>query len=189
MFFAPNIEGTFITIVFFLPVANATKDKYFAELNSDLQSQAIVLNKPNKLDVLQFAFKALVGLLVAFAFSFVTPISSAMKPITVVYIVMTSLIVVSLFVVGAILVKNKRFEFGKDTWLPLASSAGFAVIFIVLFVPRETIATLTFTIFVIFFYMMMFSILYKKENNRLYAFLDEGFVKVLRTVSKEGPNE
>ena len=189
MFFAPNIEGTFITIVFFLPVANATKDKYFAELNSDLQSQAIVLNKPNKLDVLQFAFKALVGLLVAFAFSFVTPISSVMKPITVVYIVMTSLIVVSLFVVGAILIKNKRFEFGKDTWLPLASSAGFAVIFIVLFVPRETIATLTFTIFVIFFYMMMFSILYKKENNRLYAFLDEGFVKVLRTVSKEGQNE
>lgn len=189
MFFAPNIEGTFITIVFFLPVANATKDKYFTELNNDLQNQAIDLNKPNKLDVLQFAFKALVGLLVAFAFTFVLGPLRKMNPLTIVYIVLTSLVLISLVAVGIILIKNKCFKFGKDTWIPLASSVGFAIVLILLFVPRETITALIFTVFVIFFYMMMFSILYKRENNKLYAFFDDGLTKVLRNISREAQNE
>ena len=189
MFFAPNIEGTFITIVFFLPVANATKDKYFTELNNDLQNQAIVLNKPNKLDVLQFSFKALVGLLTAFAFAFVLGPLRKMNPLTIVYIVLTSLVLVLLVAVGIILIKNKCFKFGKDTWIPLASSAGFAIVLIVLFVPREAITALIFTVFVIFFYMMMFSILYKRENNKLYAFFDDGLTKVLRNISREAQNE
>ena len=189
MFFAPNIEGTFITIVFFLPVANATKDKYFAELNNDLQNQAIVLNNPNKLDLLQFAFKALVGLLAAFAFTFVLGPLRKMNPLTIVYIVLTSLVLVLLVAVGIILIKNKCFKFGKDTWIPLASSAGFAIVLIVLFVPREAITALIFTVFVIFFYMMMFSILYKRENNKLYAFFDDGLTKVLRNISREAQNE
>ena len=186
MLFVPNTEATFLTIVFFLPVANATKEKYFDELDDDLQRQPEVLTKPNKLDVLQFAFKTLLGMLVAFAFTFLLQPMHTMRRLVVLYIVATSLVLIALVAVAIILIKNKNFKFGKDTWIPLGASAGFALIVYVLLVPYDAFTTLTFTLFVIFFYMMMFSILYKKENNRLYAFFDEGFTKVLRTVSREG---
>ena len=186
MLFVPNTEATFLTIVFFLPVANATKEKYFDELDDDLQRQPEVLTKPNKLDVLQFAFKTLLGLLVAFAFTFLLQPMHTMRRLVVLYIVATSLVLIALVAVAIILIKNKNFKFGKDTWIPLGASAGFALIVYVLLVPYDAFTTLLFTLFVIFFYMMMFSILYKKENNRLYAFFDEGFTKVLRTVSREG---
>ena len=186
MLFVPNTEATFLTIVFFLPVANATKEKYFDELDDDLQRQPEVLTKPNKLDVLQFAFKTLLGLLVAFAFTFLLQPMHTMRRLVVLYIVATSLVLIALVAVAIILIKNKNFKFGKDTWIPLGASAGFALIVYVLLVPYDAFTTLLFTLFVIFFYMMMFSILYKKENNRLYAFFDEGFTRVLRTVSREG---
>lgn len=186
MLFVPNTEATFLTIVFFLPVANATKEKYFDELDDDLQHQPEVLTKPNKLDVLQFAFKTLLGLLVAFAFTFLLQPMHTLRRLVVLYIVATSLVLIALVAVAIILIKNKNFKFGKDTWIPLGASAGFALIVYVLLVPYDAFTTLLFTLFVIFFYMMMFSILYKKENNRLYAFFDEGFTKVLRTVSREG---
>ena len=186
MLFVPNTEATFLTIVFFLPVANATKEKYFNELDDDLQRQPDVLIKPNKLDVLQFAFKTLLGLLVAFAFTFLLRPMHTMRRLVVLYIVATSLVLIALVAVAIILIRNKSFKFGKDTWIPLGASAGFALIVYVLLVPYDAFTALLFTLFVIFFYMMMFSILYKKENNRLYAFFDEGFTKVLRTVSREG---
>ena len=186
MLFVPNTEATFLTLAFFLPVANATKEKYFDELDDDLQRQPEVLTKPNKLDVLQFAFKTLLGFLVAFAFTFLLRPMHTMRRLVVLYIVATSLILIALVAVAIILIKNKNFKFGKDTWIPLGTSAGFALIVYVLLVPYDAFTTLIFTLFVIFFYMMMFSILYKKENNRLYAFFDEGFTKVLRTVSREG---
>ena len=186
MLFVPNTEATFLTIVFFLPVANATKEKYFDELDDDLQRQPEVLTKPNKLDILQFAFKTLLGLLVAFAFTFLLQPMHTMRRLVVLYIVATSLVLIALVAVAIILIKNKNFKFGKDTWIPLGASAGFALIVYVLLVPYDAFTTLLFTLFVIFFYMMMFSILYKKENNRLYAFFDEGFTRVLRTVSREG---
>ena len=189
MLFTPNTEGTFLTLAFFLPVVNASKEKHFTELNEDLQSQPIALDKPNKLDVLQFVFKLLLGLLEAFAMTFILNSMHTMGPLVIVYIVLTSITLVALAVVSVILIKNKCLTFGKDTWLPLVITLGSIVLIYLLLTDHDTSSTLTTTLFFISFYILVFSILYKKENNRLYAFFDEGLTKTLQTISCEGPNE
>ena len=41
LFFTPNIQGMYLTIVFYLPITRYTKEKYFNELEEDLNKQQI----------------------------------------------------------------------------------------------------------------------------------------------------
>ena len=199
MLFVPNIEGTYLTMVFFLPVVNASKEKYFVELNKDLQKQNTPLVKPHRGDVLYFIGTFLLSIIVAFATSFsIRPIYSHPRLLTA-YIVVASIAAVALvgIFVTLILMSKKRGNnrllfLGKEFVIPFASSVVVGVLVglaIQLNFALDTFSILLFTIFVIFFYMIVFSILYKKENNHLYAFFDVGLTRVLQTISREGTNE
>ena len=199
MLFVPNIEGTYLTMVFFLPVVNATKEKYFVELNKDLQKQKTPLVKPHTGDVLYFIGTILLSIIVAFAASFsVRPIYSHPRLLTA-YIIVASiaaLALVGIFVALILMSKkhgnSKLLFLGKEFVIPFVSSlvvGCLASLVLQLNFAFDTFSILLFTIFVIFFYMIVFSIFYKKENNHLYAFFDVGFTKVLQTISREGTNE
>ena len=199
MFFVPNIEGTYLTMIFFLPVVNASKEKYFIELNKDLQKQNTPLVKPHRGDVLYFVGTFLLSIIVAFATSFsVRPIYSHTRLLTI-YIVVAAIAAVALIGVFITLIlmskkrgNNKLLFLGKEFVIPFVSSIIVGVITSLLLQLKfsfDTFSILLFTIFVIFFYMIAFSILYKRENNHLYAFFDVGFTKVLQTISREGTNE
>jgi hypothetical protein len=87
---------------------------------------------------------------------------------------------------------NRLLFLGKEFVIPFVSSIIVGVVASLLLQLKfsfDTFSILLFTIFVIFFYMIMFSIFYKRENNHLYAFFDVGFTKVLQTISREGTNE
>ena len=199
MFFVPNIEGTYLTMIFFLPVVNASKEKYFVELNKDLQEQNAPLVKPHRGDVLYFVGTFLLALIVAFATSFsIRPIYSH-PTLLVIYIIVASVATAALIgvFVTLILMSKKRGDskllfLGKEFIIPFASSVivgSLVSLALQLNFTLDTFSILLFTIFVIFFYMIAFSIFYKKENNHLYAFFDVGFTKVLQTISREGSNE
>ena len=199
MFFVPNIEATYLTMIFFLPVVNASKEKYFIELNKDLQKQNTPLVKPHRGDVLYFVGTFLLSIIVAFATSFsVHPIYSHPRLLTI-YIVVASVAAIALIGVFITLIlmskkrgNNRLLFLGKEFIIPFVSSIIVGVITSLLLQLKfsfDTFSILLFTIFVIFFYMIVFSILYKRENNHLYAFFDVGFTKVLQTISREGTNE
>ena len=199
MFFVPNIEATYLTMIFFLPVVNASKEKYFIELNKDLQKQNTPLVKPHRGDVLYFVGTFLLSIIVAFATSFsVRQIYSHPRLLTI-YIVVASVAAIALIGVFITLVlmskkrgNNKLLFLGKEFVIPFVSSIIVGVITSLLLQLKfsfDTFSILLFTIFVIFFYMIVFSIFYKRENNHLYAFFDVGFTKVLQTISREGTNE
>ena len=199
MFFVPNIEGTYLTMVLFLPVVNASKEKYFIELNKDLQEQNAPLVKPHRGDVLYFVGTFLMSVIVAFAVSFsIHPIYSH-PTLLLIYIIVASIATVGLIgvFVALIFISGKRGDskllfLGKEFIIPFISSiivGSLVSLVIQLNLTLDVFSILLFTIFVIFFYMITFSILYKKENNHLYAFFDIGFTKVLQTVSREGSNE
>ena len=199
MFFVPNIEATYLTMIFFLPVVNASKEKYFIELNKDLQKQNTPLVKPHRGDVLYFVGTFLLSIIVAFATSFsVRPIYSHPRLLTI-YIVVASVAAIALIGVFITLIlmskkrgNNRLLFLGKEFIIPFVSSIIVGVITSLLLQLKfsfDTFSILLFTIFVIFFYMIVFSILYKRENNHLYAFFDVGFTKVLQTISREGTNE
>ena len=65
MFFTPNFGGTYLAIIFFLPVANETKAKHFEALKNDLLETEIV--KEKRESILYFISTLVMGLLVAFA--------------------------------------------------------------------------------------------------------------------------
>ena len=199
MLFVPNIEGTYLTMVFFLPVVNTTKEKYFIELNKDLQEQNTPLVKPHRGDILYFIGTILLSIIVAFATSFsIRPIYSHPRLLTAYIIVasISALALIGIFVALILMSKkhanNKLLFLGKEFVIPFVASivvGSLTSLVLQLNFTFDTFSILLFTIFVIFFYMIVFSIFYKKENNHLYAFFDVGFTKVLQTISREGTNE
>ena len=199
MLFVPNIEGTYLTLMFFLPVVNATKEKHFVELNKDVQKQNAPLVKPHRGDVLYFVGTFLLALIVALGTSFSIRSLYTFTPILVAYIVLISMAIIALVTIFIILIKmskkassNKLLTMEKEFFIPFVSSVvvgiALSLIFQAIF-AFDLFSILLFTTIVVFFYMLTFSIFYKKENNHLYAFFDDGLTKVLQNVSREGPNE
>ena len=199
MFFVPNIEATYLTMIFFLPVVNASKEKYFLELNKDLQKQKTPLVKPYRGDVLYFTGTTLLSIIVAFATSFSIRSIYSHPTLLIFYIVVASIAALALIGVFIALIlmskkdgNSKLLFLGKEFIIPFVASivvGCITSIVLQLCLTFDIFSILLFTIFVIFFYMIVFSIFYKKENNHLYAFFDVGFTKVLQTISREGTNE
>ena len=111
-------------------------------------------------------------------------------------VLVPAFIVVTIFIILIKMSKkassNKLLTMEKEFFIPFVSSVvvgiALSLIFQAIF-AFDLFSILLFTTTVAFLYMLTFSIFYKKENNHLYAFFDDGLTKVLQNVSREGPNE
>ena len=198
MFLTPNIGGTYGTLIFLLPVINATKDKYFDELNNDLQNSRKEEVKITINDLCYFINSLAIGLLIALLLTLTIGYMYSNLPALIAYIVIAVVTLASLFITPLIvsLINKTPYagELKRLLLLPLKDNCfvivAIAVIGVTLSFGLQQVFTydlfslLLFTIF--WFIAYNFAIALKCDNKLLaLTYFDQQFSIPLRNVSSE----
>ena len=202
LFFTPNLAGVYMTLIFFLPVANVAKEKHFEKLNEELQQQEIVPYKTEKNSVYYFINVVLYGLIIALATSLLIPfLHTNVTPLTV-YLIVIGALIIGLFVCPIIATVKDGRKLGdafRDYIVrPITKNyvAVFSALFVGLmygFIFRETFtydlfSTMLYTLFIFAIYEFVFSLFAKPNDCPLYFYFSNQFTKLLRKVSSEVSN-
>ena len=195
MFFTPNIGGTYLTLFFFLPVANEVKDKHFAKLKEELANEEDV--PVEKGNVLYFVSVMTMGLIIAFGTTLVIRTLYQSLVALIVYIVLTAASIIALFVLVFVSTRKDKVSFKeafkalvikpiKNHYLALVITLGIALlvgfIFPLIF-EYDLFATLLFTIFVYVFYNCAQAFFDEKNNYLLFSYFDYHFKGRLKKIS------
>ena len=202
-FFTPNIGGTYITLVFFLPVAKETKYDRLKLLNKDLQETEIKQNKVTSLNVCYFINSVLIGLLLASVSVFLCTGIVKHQAEVLTYACIIIALVVGIFVCPTVAaLKNK--ESAKDAFkytlfrpiidgkLPIAITIALAVISEVIFQAffhLDMFARIVFVLYVFAIYSLTHLSLYNVNQCPVLDEANNRFTKLLRKVSSEVPYE
>ena len=109
LLFTPNIQGMYLTIVFYLPVMRYTKDKYYNELEEDLNKQQISDMVANKEMICQFISAMIMGLIVAFISTFTTSYILTNSGALLAYFIIVGVLLIALFIVPIIVsIRGKK---------------------------------------------------------------------------------
>ena len=203
MFLTPNIGGTYLTLVFFLPVVNETKNKYFAKLNDDLQQSTIEETRFTRKGILYFINTLTLGLIVSLASCLAINYIHSNVCALISYIILIVLSLASLFIVAYISTKLEKQPFKesfsslvmkpiKDNCVVLTFTLVVGLVFAVIlpmFGTFDLFVSLLYTICVFVLFNFAFSLLYKPENNQTLDAINYQFTTLLRNISSEAPNE
>ena len=203
MLFTPNIGGTYATLVFFLPIANETKRKYFMELNADLQQAEIGELKHDRKSFLYFINIMTMGIIIALSVSLAIGYLNHNVSTLVIYLVLIALSVASLFAASLIFSKLGKISFKeslmalivkpiKDNYISLliAFVPGLTCAFVLPLIGSfDLFASLLYTLCVFVLFNFAYSLLHKPENNLTLEIINNQFTFVLRNVSSEVPYE
>ena len=198
MFLTPNIGGTYATLVFFLPVANETKRKYFLELNADLQ-EAEENTSGDKNSLLYFINTLTIGLIIALVVSLPIKFLYSEIAMLIVYLGLIGLSLVSLLVAPVIMSKITKMSYKelvslcvikpiKDNYIAVLLSLVGGLVFAIA-LPSignfDAFVTLLYTLCVFVLFIFAFSLFHKKENNQTIDLFNNKFRSLLRKVSGE----
>ena len=203
MFFTPNIGGTYITLVFLLPVINATKEKHFAALNSDLQRTKTRMVSFNKKDIFRFINLLIIGSIIAVGTSLIIRYINSDVATLIVYLVILGVLVLSLFATPLFaILKDKEsakealssllLKPLKDNYFLLLAMLIEAVIFAIVFplvLTFDLFSSLLFTLFIFILFNFAYSLFLPKESYPLFLEFNNQFTHLLKEVSSEAENE
>lgn len=187
MFFTPNTGGTYATFIFFLPVANASKEKYFEELKKDLeenkQEPMVFFHK----DVFYFVCLASIGLMIATASLLLTPYGILHFPVV--------LSIALFFAVSSM----TSMQLGKKTstsyftpiryhFIPMIIVLAFGLLFGVTWrfiLTLDLFTAILFVIFLFVIYNLALAIFDKNQKLEFIKYCDYKFGQLLKKVSCE----
>lgn len=201
MFFTPNVGGMYMTLVFFMPVLNARKEKYFDELLDDLNQLEIRDLNVSKKDVLYYINVILIGLTISAALVF-TIRSLYYYPALLfinIFVICASVVGIWLVPLIAYLISKKEMSF-KDcivqfVYYPIKNNiiaiiASVVLGFIVGFVLQRSFELEAFIVLLFFFavlvvYYVLFVALNKPENCNATGMFDHLLTKRLKYKDSE----
>lgn len=201
MFFTPNVGGTYMTLVFFIPVLNCNKSKYFEELNNDLQQLELEEIKVKNKDILYYISVVLIGFAISTATSFVIQTFYNYMVAVVIYIVILSISLVGLWLItpiayfvnkGGVLLKDCFINFTfapiKNNLIPILTSSFMGVI--IGFTLQHLFALEMFIIMLISIsvfvsYYIAFTFFNKKEVCSMNYMFDNLLLRRLKYVDSE----
>lgn len=192
LFFTPNIQGMYLTIVFYLPVTRYTKEKYFNELEEDLNKQQISDMVANKEMICQFISAMIMGLIVAFICTFTTSYILTNSGVLLAYFIVIGVLLIALFIVPVVIsvhgnksiniMPTNEHLFVLLLTLAIGMLTGAISHFIFTF---DLFSTLLFTIFVFVLYIFGLHLLNEKNNYLLFSFFNSKFSKLIRNNDDE----
>ena len=198
-FFTPNIGGTYITLLFLLPIINETKEKHFKVLNADLQNTEIVVVSNKKKDSLYLINALIIGLIIALSSSLLIDYINHNIATLVAYLAVIGVLLGWLFI-SPLLVKTAE----KSAYLKMLSYLTLkpikdnliAVIVTLLagligakvlpaLVRFDLFASLLYSLCVFTVFFFTYSLFRKKENNPTIDYLNGQFTRLLQKISSE----
>ena len=192
LFFTPNIQGMYLTIVFYLPIIRYTKEKYFNELEEDLNKQQINDTVANKEMICQFISAMIMGLIVAFISTFATSYILTNSGALLAYFIVIGVLLIALFIVPIIvsihgnksinIMPTNEHLFVLLLTLVIGMLTGAISHFIFTF---DLFSTLLFTLFVFVLYIFGLHLLNEKNNYLLFSFFNSKFSKLIRNNDDE----
>ena len=199
MFFTPNIAGTYMTFIFFLPIVNVTKEEHFVALNKDLQCEPLDDVKLEKYSLYYFINVMVVGFLCALLSTLPIRYIYTDMGALITYIVLISLTIYGLFItplIASLILKVSYKEAFLETLIkPFKNN--FVVIFVSLgtglllgfllqlIFSYDLFAVILFTLFVFILYNFVFSLISKEDDALMMRYFDKQFTTLLRFVSSE----
>ena len=203
MFFTPNIQGMYLTIVFYLPVANITKEKYFDELREDIAQTQREEVSINTAKVYYFVQLLLMGSIIALATTLLLNIRMDNINILITYVIGIGALFAGLFALPLVMVfkdkKNLKEALGTLIILPIKQNyiallAAIAVgvlgsLILPLIFKYDLFAYLLFTLFVFVFYNFALQLMDEKNKYLLFSFFNDRFSLLLRDKENEVVNE
>lgn len=203
MFFTPNIQGMYLTIVFYLPVVNVTKEKYFDELKQDIaqtQREEVSINASK---VYYFVQVLLMGSIIALATTLLINIHVDNINMLITYLIGIGVLFVALFALPLVMVikdkKNLKEALGaliilpiKQNYIALLSTIGVGVLgglLLPLIFTYDLFSYLLFTLFVFVFYNFALQLMDEKNKYLLFSFFNDRFSLLLRDNENEVLNE
>lgn len=198
-FFTPNIQGMYLTIVFYLPVVNALKEKYFVELKEDVAhaEQGVVEINPTK--VYYFIQTILMGSIIALATTLLLNIRMDNTNILIIYLIGIGVLFLGLFVLPIVMIiKDKKsvkeairaivISPIKHHYLALLLAIAIGVLgglVLPLMLTFDLFSYLLFTLFVFVFYNFALLLMDEKNNYLLFSFFNAKFGLLLRDKENE----
>lgn len=193
-FFTPNIQGMYLTIVFYLPVVNATKEKYFAELKEDVtqtQQEAVVIDATK---VYYFIELLLIGSIIALASTLLINICFDNINILTTYLIGIGVLFLGLCVLPLIMIIKDKKSVKEAIRLLIISPikhhygallltiaigvlGGFLLPLIFTF---DLFSYLLFTLFVFVLYNFALQLMDEKNNYLLFSFFNSRFSLLLK---------
>ena len=203
-FFTPNGGGLYATIVFFIPVLNANKLKYFDQLNDDLKQLEIEELKVANRDVFYYINTIFAGLLIASGLAFTMKSLYYSVATVIICTVVCAISFVGLLLIPllAFSINRKQIPFKECflsfVWSPIKNNivaivssliAGFLLGSILqqLF-EVDTFVILLFAMSIFIAYYLVFVVFNKKENCVINDALDNLLLKRLKYMDSEAIN-
>lgn len=187
-FFTPNIQGMYLTIVFYLPVVNVTKENYFAELKEKSISQ--IQKEEPKVDIAKvFRFLELMsmGLISAMVSSLTITYLHTNTGVLVAYFITIAILIVSLLITPllSLICNDKKTSIIQSNSHPIilltTVGAGFVFSGILQSIfTFDLFSSLLFTIFVFTFYFFALQLMDEKNNYLLFSFFNSRFSLLLK---------
>ena len=204
MFFTPNGGGMYATLVFFVPVINANKSKYFDKLNDDLKQLIIEEVEVVNRDVFYYINTVFVGLLIAsgLVFTMKSLYYSAAAIIVCIVICAISLVGFMFVPLLAFLINRKEIPlkecFLSFVWFPIKNNiiaivfsliVGFLIgSFLQQLLEADTFVLLLLAISTFIVYYLLFVVFSKRENRTMNDALDNVLLKRLKYMDSEAIN-
>lgn len=195
MFFTPNVGGMYLTIFFYLPVANEIKSKRFEELKNDLEGQEET--KVERRSVPYFISTLLLGVIIALATTLVIRTVYQNQAALIIYLVLIGTSFFTLFIVVIVVMSSLNTGLKetfravvikpiKNHYLPILITIAVALlvgfIFPLIF-EYDLFAVLLFTIFVFVFYNCALAMFDEKNKYLLFSYFDCEFKGRLKRIS------
>ena len=98
VFFAPNIQGCFLTLGFYLPVVNVLQEKHFASLKEDTKAQEMTLDSNRQGKALPCLASILLGLGIAFVIASGTCLDKRFDEVKYFFSIGMTIVAFSIFV-------------------------------------------------------------------------------------------
>lgn len=197
--FTPNIEGMYMTIVFYLPVVNILKQKYFDELEKEVNENKQEVVAFSKEKVIYFVQVIILGSIIALATTlilkgFVNNTSALIAYIIGITALLLAFILIPL-IIKIIDKKPLKEEISayvispiKHHYIAILLTIGIGVLgaFVLpLIFTFDLFSYLLFTLFVFVFYNFALLLLDEKNKYLLFSYFDNRFAILLRNKNYE----
>ena len=202
-FFTPNIQGMYLTIVFYLPVANITKDKYFERLKEETVQLPQEETSIDRNKAYYFVETLLMGSIIALAASLLINIRYNDFSILIAYLIGIGWLIIGLFVLPLLLMLKEKMTIKeaidalivspiKHHYIALLATLLVGVLaglILPLIFSYDLFSYLLFTLFVFVFYNFALQLMDEKNNYLLFSFFNAKFSLLLRNNESEVINE